>query len=113
MVRRFISAAILAGFCAFSMPAVGFAQTTEAKDDLKKAGDNVKQAGKATGEAAKDVGKATKKGTKAAKRKVTGKTVAATCKDGTTYTGKTRTGACADHGGVKTWTKGGSTTTAG
>src|ERR1700704_4331819 len=43
MVRRFISVAVLAGFCAFSMPAVGFAQTTEAKDDLKKAGDNVKK----------------------------------------------------------------------
>jgi hypothetical protein len=105
MVRRFISVAVLAGFCAFSMPAVGFAQTTEAKDDLKKAGNDVKKAGKATGEAAKDVGKATKKGAKAAKRKVTGKTVAATCNDGTTYTGKTRTGACADHGGVKTWGK--------
>lgn len=30
--------------------------------------------------------------------------VTATCKDGTTYAGAQRTGACARHGGVKEWT---------
>ena len=30
-------------------------------------------------------------------------TVTATCKDGTTYSGATRSGACHGHGGVKSW----------
>ena len=104
MLRRFVAAAIMVGFLGLGFPTVGFAQTTEAKQDLKKAKKKTRKAAKATGEAAKDVGKATKATGKAAKRKVTGTTVA-TCNDGTTYSGKTRRGACTGHGGVKTWGK--------
>jgi len=101
-------------------------QTTDAKEDAKKAGQEAKEAAKQSGEAAKDVGKSTAKATKAAakktgqvtkdaskevasgtkkaaktvKRQVTPDTTQATCKDGTIQTGKTKTTACADHGGV-------------
>jgi multidrug resistance efflux pump len=85
-----------------AMPAS--AQTETAKQDIKKAGNHIKKAGKETGDAAKDTWNATKAEAKAAKRKLT-RTVVATCKDGTTYSGKTRTGACAEHGGVKAWSK--------
>jgi hypothetical protein len=33
----------------------------------------------------------------------TANTITATCKDGTPYSGTTRSGACRGHGGVKTW----------
>lgn len=33
----------------------------------------------------------------------TANTVTATCKDGTTFSGASRSGACGGHGGVKTW----------
>jgi hypothetical protein len=33
--------------------------------------------------------------------------VTATCKDGTTFTGQSKRGACSHHGGVQTWTSGG------
>ena len=33
----------------------------------------------------------------------TAKVVTATCKDGTSYSGTTKSGACSGHGGVKTW----------
>jgi hypothetical protein len=102
-------------------------QTTDAKEDAKKGGKEAKEAGKETGEAAKDAGKATAKATKSAakktgqvtedaaketatgtkkaaktvKGKLTPDTTSATCKDGTVQTGKTKTTACVDHGGVQ------------
>jgi hypothetical protein len=104
-MKRFISACMIAGLCAFANPA--FAQTT-AKQDTKRAGEQVKDAGKDAGAAAKDAGKATAKATKKAakstKRHVKGTPYTASCKDGTTYSGKTRKDACAGHGGVKAWT---------
>jgi hypothetical protein len=96
MFRRFFAAMTIAGVCALGVPA--FAQTDEAKKDTKKAGEATKEAGK-------DVGKAAKATGKAVKHKVTGKKVTANCNDGTTYTGKTRKGACEGHGGVKSWGK--------
>jgi hypothetical protein len=36
---------------------------------------------------------------------VTDATYKATCNDGTTYSGKTKEGACAKNGGVKSWEK--------
>jgi hypothetical protein len=71
----------------------------------KASGDAAKDVGKKSGSVAKTVGKKTKSGAKTVKRKVTGGTLRATCNDGTTYTGKTRDGACADHRGVKSWVK--------
>jgi hypothetical protein len=104
-MKRFISACIIAGLCAFANPA--FAQTT-AKQDTKRAGEAVKDAGKDTGSAAKDLGKATAKATKrtakSVKHHVKGTPYTADCKDGTTYSGKSRRGACSGHGGVKAWT---------
>jgi len=79
-----------------------------AKQDAKAAGQETKDAGKATAGAAKDAGKATAKATKRTARKVKhrvkGTTVTATCNDGTTYSGKSRKGACSGHRGVKAWT---------
>ena len=104
-MKRFISACMIAGLCAFATPTM--AQST-AKQDAKAAGQETKDAGKATAGAAKDAGKATAKATKRTARKVKhrvkGTTVTATCNDGTTYSGKSRKGACSGHRGVKAWT---------
>jgi len=47
----------------------------------------------------------TKEGAKKVGNTVTGTTYKATCNDGTSYSGKTKDGACKDHGGVKSWGK--------
>lgn len=88
----------------------------EAKDAAKDSGEAAKDAAKATGKAAKsgakktgqvtkDAAKETATGTskaaKTVKKKLTPDTTSATCKDGTVQTGKTKTTACFDHGGVR------------
>ena len=105
MFRRLLMVTMMT-VSAFAVSGVAtFAQQTDAKQDAKKAGKEVKEAGKQTGEAAKDAGKATakvtKKTAKTITRKLTPNTTHAVCKDGTTQSGKTKTTACADHGGVK------------
>lgn len=106
-MKKLISAFMIAAVC--SMGGAATAQTTGAKTDAKKAGQATKEAGKDTAEAAKDAAKATGKATaaaaKATKRAVTGEKLTATCNDGTTYTGKTKKGACSGHKGVKSWDK--------
>ena len=105
-MKKFLSAFVIAAVCATGSAA--FAQTG-AKEDAKKAGEATKAAGKNTVEATKDAAKATGKATvgaaKATKRAVTGERLTATCNDGTAYSGKTKKGACAKHGGVKAWDK--------
>ena len=64
-----------------------------------------KEAGKETAKGAKEAGKATEAGAKKAADAVTDTTYKATCNDGTTYSGKTKEGACAKNGGVKAWDK--------
>ena len=110
--------------CAFALgiATTAFTQTT-ATDEAKTAGHETKEAAKAAGEAGKHAGKAVKKGAKktgqvaedAAKETADGTKKAAKevkkavtpdgdnvlCKDGTIHSGKTKTTACADHGGVK------------
>jgi len=118
MFRKLLMSAAVAGVVAFGIPtATTFAQqTTGAKQDAKKAGKEAKKAGAEAGKATKDAAKATAKGTrhaakatakgtkraaKTVKRKLTPGTTTAMCKDGTTQTGKTKTTACHDHGGLK------------
>ena len=118
MLRQLLMSSAIAGVLAFGIPtATTFAQqTTDARQDAKKAGKEAKKAGQEAGNATKDAAKATAKGTKHAanatgkktkhvakkvKHKLTPNTTSATCKDGTTRTGKTKTTACHDHGGVK------------
>jgi hypothetical protein len=128
MYRRILMSGILMCALAGGSTARGFAQqqTTDPAQDAKKAKKEAKEAGKDTGDAAKDAGKATGKTTESAakktgqvttdaaketatgtkqaattvKKKLTPDTTEATCKDGTVQTGKTKTTACADHGGV-------------
>jgi hypothetical protein len=122
MLRGLLIGTVMAGVMAFGIPTGTSAQET-AGQHMKKAGKQMKKAGKATGEAAKDTGKATGKVAKktgqvagdAAKETGTGAkkvgkkvgdavtpdTTSATCNDGTVQTGKTKTTACANHGGVK------------
>jgi hypothetical protein len=98
------------------IPSNTFARQTTAHQDADKAGKEAKQAGKEAGRATKDAAKATAKGTKHVAKKtatgtkkvakkvqaaVTPDTTSATCKDGTVQVGKTKTTACAAHGGVK------------
>ena len=82
-----------------------------AKDAAKATGKTVKKGAKKTAAGAKKVGQVTKDGAKetaegtekVAKKvgeKLTPDTTSAMCKDGTTQTGKTKTTACANHGGV-------------
>lgn len=126
MLKKLLMSSVIAGVMAFGIPTAGmFAQTT-AGQDAKKAGKEAKKAGKQGGSAAKDAAKATGKtvkkgakktgqvskdgaketaeGTKKAGEKVkdavTLDTTTAKCKDGTTQTGKTKTTACTNHGGV-------------
>jgi hypothetical protein len=103
MSRQFLSTTIAALTLTFGISGGMFAQS--ASDDAKKAGKATEQAGKDVGEAAKDAGKATAKGTKktakAVKKAVTPDTTSAVCKDGSVQTGKTKTTACFDHGGVQ------------
>jgi hypothetical protein len=116
MFRTMMSAIGIACVLTVGMPAGTYAQQTTAKQDAEKAGKEAKEAGKAAGRAAKDAGKATAKGTKQVAKKtatgtknvakkvgaaVTPDTTSATCNDGTVQVGKTKTTACADHGGVK------------
>ncbi len=106
-MKKLMSAFVIAAVCAMGSAAI--AQTTTAKTDAKKAGAATKEAGRATGEAAKDAAKATGKATasaaKATTRAVTGEKLTATCNDGTTWTGKSKKGACSGHKGVQTWDK--------
>jgi hypothetical protein len=107
---------------AFGIATAAFAQTTTT-DEAKKAGQETKEAAKSAGEAGEHAGKAvakgakktgqvaedaaketatgTKKAAKSTKKALTPDTTSATCKDGTVETGKTKTTACIDHGGVK------------
>jgi len=103
--------------CALTVgPSVTFAQDTTAHQDADKAGTEAKQAAKKAGSATKDAAKATAKGTKHVAKKtargtknvlkkgqaaVTPDSTSATCKDGTVQVAKTKTAACAQHGGVK------------
>jgi hypothetical protein len=127
MFKHLLMSSAIAGVMAFGIPtATAFAQQTTATEDAKKAGKETKKAGQEAGAAAKDAAKATgktvKKGAKATAKTVTKgakatakgtkqagekvkdavtlDTTSALCKDGTTQTGKTKTTACADHGGV-------------
>ena len=127
MFRNFLTGTAIVCVVAFGIPAGTFAQETSAHQDAEKAGKEAKAAGKSAGAATKDAAKATAKGTKkvakktaqvtkdgaketatgtkkaakAVKRKVTEDTATATCKDGTVQTGKTKTTACVNHGGVQ------------
>jgi hypothetical protein len=105
MWRHWLVGSAIAGILAFGIPTVVSAQQTTATQDAEKAKKEAEKAAKAAGSATKDAAKATAKGTKHAakvvKKKVTPKTTSAACKDGTTQTGKTKTTACHDHGGVK------------
>lgn len=121
MGRKVVKRLALAWALAFGIATGAYAQSTTT-DEAKKAGQEAKDAGKAAGKAGEHAGKAaakgakktgqivtdaaketatgTKKAAKATKKAVTPDTTSATCKDGTVQTGKTKTTACADHGGV-------------
>jgi hypothetical protein len=119
MFRTFLARTAIACSLALGIATGTFAQTddsTKAKQEAKDAGrdaaDAAKHAGKATKHAAKktaqvteDAAKETAEGTKKAAKKVknavTPNTTSATCQDGTVHTGKTKTTACVDHGGVR------------
>lgn len=128
MLRTLLMNTAVASVLVFGTSAGTFAQqTTDSTQDAKKAGTEAKDAAKSGGEATKDAGKAAGKATKSAakktgqvtkdaaketatgttkaaktvKRKLTPNTTSATCKDGTVQTGKTKTTACIDHGGIR------------
>jgi hypothetical protein len=122
MFRKLLIGTAIATVMAFGISTGASAQES-AGQHMKKAGKATKKAGKATGEAVKETGKATgkvakktgqvaedaaketgtgtKKVAKKVAKKVTPDTTSATCNDGTVQTGKTKTTACANHGGVK------------
>ena len=103
MSRKLISHTMLACALALGLSGAAYAQSTT--DEAKKAGEATKDAGKSVGDAVVHAGKAVAKGTKktatTVKKAVTPDTTSALCKDGTVQTGKTKTTACDDHGGVK------------
>jgi hypothetical protein len=95
MRRVLMATALTAGLCLAGPVSAQEAAKEGTKEGAKKAG----EAGKSVGEAGKTFGKAVGTGA------VTGTTYKATCNDGTSYSGKTKDGACKDHGGVKSWDK--------
>ena len=128
MFRRLLISTAAASMLVLGTSTGTFAQqTSDAKQDAQKSGAEAKEAAKDAGDAAKDAGKATGKATakaakktgqvtkdtaketasgttkaaKTVKRKLTPDTTSAACKDGTVQTGKTKTTACIDHGGVR------------
>jgi hypothetical protein len=119
MFRKFLTSTAIACSLALGFATGTFAQTddsTKAKQEAKAAGrdaaDAAKHAGKATKHAAKKTGQVTedaaketatgtKKAAKKVKRALTPDTTSATCADGTVQSGKTKTTACVDHGGVR------------
>jgi hypothetical protein len=116
MFRRMVNAIGIACVLTVGLSSGTYAQETTAKQDAENAGRAAKQAAKEAGQATKDAAKATAKGTKQVAKKtaagakkvakktqaaVTPDTTSATCADGTVQVGKTKTIACADHGGVK------------
>jgi hypothetical protein len=125
MFRKLLIGTAIASMMAFGITTGASAQESQdtAGQHMKKAGKATKKAGKATGEAVKETGKATgkvakktgqvtedaaketatgtKKAAKKVAKKVTPDTTSATCNDGTVQSGKTKTTACANHGGVK------------
>ena len=80
-MKKLISAFMIAAVCAVGSAAVA-QTTTTTKQEAKKSGTATK-----------------------ATPKTAAATVTATCKDGTTYSGKSKKGACSKHGGVKSWDK--------
>jgi hypothetical protein len=101
MFKQLLIGTAIASVLALGMPIATSAQTSEAKQDMKRAGHKIKKAGEATGEAAKDTGKAVKHTTKAATHSVSHKRARATCNDGKVHHGRTRASACASHGGLR------------
>jgi hypothetical protein len=79
----------------------GKATGKAAKETGKATGKVAKKTGQVAGDAAKETGTGAKKVGKKVGGAVTPETTSATCKDGTVQTGKTKTTACANHGGVK------------
>ena len=122
MIHKLLRHTALACVFAFGIATAGFTQTTTT-DEAKKAGQEAKEAGKTAGDAGKHAGKAaakgakktgqvaedaaketaegTKKAAKSVKKSLTPEGDNVRCKDGTIQSGKTKTTACADHGGVK------------
>ena len=105
MSRKFLSHSLLACTLAFGFSGVAFAQSTTTSDEAHKTKEAAKDSADSTADAAKHaaktVAKGTKKAAKATKKAVTPDDTSALCKDGTVQTGKTKTTACIDHGGVK------------
>jgi len=127
MYRNFLRSTVIVCSLVVASSTGTFAQTTNAHQDADKAGNEAKAAGKEAGAATKDAAKATakvtkkvakktgqvttdaaketatgtKKAAKRVKRAVTPDTTSATCNDGTIQTGKTKTTACVNHGGVR------------
>jgi hypothetical protein len=101
MFRQLLISAAIAGVLALGTPTATSAQTSEAKQDMKRAGHKIKKAGEATGEAAKDTGKAVKHSAKAATHSASHKRARAVCNDGKVHHGRTRASACASHGGLR------------
>ena len=72
----------------------------DVKDEAERTPKNVEKGAKTTG---KNVSNAAGDVSKGAKKAVHPKTYKANCKDGTTWTGRSKGSACKDHGGVANW----------
>jgi hypothetical protein len=130
MFRNMVASVAIGSILVFGMATNTRAQSEEAQkaeDAAKQAGKAAAEAGKDAGKAATHAGKATGEATKKAAKKtsqvttdaaketaegtekaakktkkaVTPDTTSAVCNDGTVHTGKTKTTACVDNGGVK------------
>ena len=74
----------------------------DTKDEVKRTPGNVSAAAKTTGHNAKEAAGDVSSG---AQKVVHPKQYTASCKDGTTYKGRSKKNACKNHGGVSNWTQ--------
>jgi hypothetical protein len=116
MFRTLLTTSAIACVLTFGIPTGSVALAGDGQNPFSKIGKATKDVGKGvvkgTEKVAKETGKVieegaekTVAGTKKAGKRVEGAVTpglkSASCRDGTVRTGKTKTGACAHHGGVK------------
>lgn len=116
MFRTILTSSTIACFLMFGIPAGSAARPGDAQNPVKAVGKATKDVAKATVKGTKKVAKKagavteeaaekTVRGTKNVGKRVEGAVTpdlkSASCRDGTVQTGKTKSAACARHGGVK------------
>ena len=96
MFRRILIGAAMAGVLSFGIPAVTVAQPPSPSEVLRKVDNGVRHVVKKTHRAVRRADRRVRHNVRTHVR-----TVRAMCNDGRVHTGRTRTTACINHGGLR------------